>query len=1239
MKKLLCISLLFISIQVYSQICTATNSKGCGKPGDITFILVKNEKGDTLGIYSGFSCGTSSKNLTINSGKPMVLRAGERLQVWMKGRDTLNLFTQAAAWIDANRNDSFEASECVGTPTVGPFKTLRQAQYTSGYLFMPCFNSLGKSILRFRGVASNQKISSGNGCGSLNISGNILDIEVDLKSAVIPKPNFRTSEDTLYQKRQIEFISDNQLPQYHQQWTFPFGTSYISNVGATAIAKINGTGSYDVKLVVSLCGVSDSVDLQVTLKTPSKAPVANFTVDHFIHEINTDLQIRDASSNGAYSFSWEFIAPDNKKITSAAQNPIFKPDVLGYWKVCITASNGVGASTKLCRDSVFRCYPKSKYLLDQNSNYTYSDSGYVYDHGYDTANYSPGSYIYDIKLGPFCRAVKQIMTFHQLKLDSGAQLTIYDGNSKPQGLIINASNQAQWRGKSIVANQGYFEIEFQHIGNKTDSGFIIGWTTVLDTIKKLNSWWTTTCNPAYNGAQINFFGHTNSAVPQMNWEWIVDGNPYMGFNQDFSYTFTTDGSYEVCVVASACFGEDTFCKYIDIVTPTDPVDLDIFAGNRNPAKGETVQLKALSCAANSFEWSISPPTFLYAIGSQNSKEPVVKFNVDTCYTITVKAWNSVGGQLNTQQVLEKKFYICLRSYSTPKAKTTDKNFAIERIKINRSGHSDSWEYKNAKTDGSYTLTSGLDTAILHCLGYKLEVERNGFGDSAVFKAFLDFNRNGKFTNFGELILHSTTSTDSTFEINFSVPSYMSSSIMEGLSRLRVGCAEPNVLFTPDSIGGKGAFADFVVDLQRDKNAPVLSLKNKDTAIVETTSTVSGCFNLIAGYDYTAQDAEEGDLTSNVVVTSNINCKVPGVYYYTLKICDCSGNCSELKKYVHAVNDLTPPVLSLKGIPDLKDTTIVCSPYTIPAATAIDAKEGDISNKVILQGSVNTSVPGKYNLRYTVSDKSNNADTLYLQVLVMDTLRPHLHFLGKNLVNHMLVEVPLGGTFTDSVRASDSCMGGPKIVAVPGFNGPVNTAIRGTYPYNYYATDSAGNLAWENGYEVRYLVEDRVPPVISLNTKDTICHEINTAYNPINATATDNYFQTKDISITRSGSVNAFVSGLYVEMWVATDGAGNKDTAYRYIIVGHCSTGIGGMKLEYAIRVWPNPADKKLYVRSSNNMPLEMQLINPQGQRIPLPVHWEKDFYTMDVSDIPGGFYILKVCNASGCVERQIVIVR
>ena len=78
-------------------------------------------------------------------------------------------------------------------------------------------------------------------------------------------------------------------------------------------------------------------------------------------------------------------------------------------------------------------------------------------------------------------------------------------------------------------------------------------------------------------------------------------------------------------------------------------------------------------------------------------------------------------------------------------------------------------------------------------------------------------------------------------------------------------------------------------------------------------------------------------------------------------------------------DTEAPVITLKG--KEKITIKVGDKFKDEGATAIDKKDGDLTDKIVVTGKVDTSKKGTYTLTYTVEDKAKNKATKTRKVIV------------------------------------------------------------------------------------------------------------------------------------------------------------------------------------------------------------------------------------------------------------------
>ena len=130
--------------------------------------------------------------------------------------------------------------------------------------------------------------------------------------------------------------------------------------------------------------------------------------------------------------------------------------------------------------------------------------------------------------------------------------------------------------------------------------------------------------------------------------------------------------------------------------------------------------------------------------------------------------------------------------------------------------------------------------------------------------------------------------------------------------------------------------------------------------------------------YKATDNLDGNITSNVKVSGQVNTEVLGSYELTYEVTDSSTNKAVVKRTVNVVDTLGPTI-TLKGYNPL--TIPLKSAYKDPGYTAIDNLDGDVTNKVAISGSVNGNVAGVYYVTYSVTDSKGNYNYVVRTVYV------------------------------------------------------------------------------------------------------------------------------------------------------------------------------------------------------------------------------------------------------------------
>lgn len=114
-----------------------------------------------------------------------------------------------------------------------------------------------------------------------------------------------------------------------------------------------------------------------------------------------------------------------------------------------------------------------------------------------------------------------------------------------------------------------------------------------------------------------------------------------------------------------------------------------------------------------------------------------------------------------------------------------------------------------------------------------------------------------------------------------------------------------------------------------------------------------------------------DVTSNVTIDTNLDINKAGTYRITY-IYTKNNKEYRIAKKIKVV-DTKEPELTLKGGSEI--IVMLDSGFKDPGYVALDNSDGDITDKVKVDGKVDTSKEGKYTLNYTVSDNSGNSTSV------------------------------------------------------------------------------------------------------------------------------------------------------------------------------------------------------------------------------------------------------------------------
>lgn len=470
--------------------------------------------------------------------------------------------------------------------------------------------------------------------------------------------------------------------------------------------------------------------------------------------------------------------------------------------------------------------------------------------------------------------------------------------------------------------------------------------------------------------------------------------------------------------------------------------------------------------------------------------------------------------------------------------TNSSNEYISRVQLNDLNNSSGAQNYSDFTNLSTTLIKGSQYTIIITPNWNGRSRREAYG------VWIDYNRDGDFTDPGEQVLSISATKANSVSGSFTVPN----SAIENSTRMRVAMKN-NDNSTPCEIFSNGEVEDYSIILQglaADTTVPVISLVGNSTV------------NLTIGDSYsdqgaTALDNLDGDLTANIITGGDVvDTNTVGTYTITYNVSDAAGNDAvQVIRTVIVNADVSAPVISLNG-PSTINLNIG-GVYTEFGASAIDNVDGDLTSSIVIEGDiVDTSAANTYLITYNVSDTAGNAATEVVRTVIVapDTIAPVITLNGASTINLTIGDPPYsdqGATATDNVDGdiSANIITGGDIV---------DTNTPATYFITYNVSDAAGNAATE---VIRTVIvnPDSTAPVITLIGLSIIDITVGNTYTEQGATAFDNVDGDISANIAITVSVDTNTAGTYFVTYNVNDAAGNNATEIRTVNVNAIVTDV------------------------------------------------------------------------------------
>ncbi|MES5949215.1 MULTISPECIES: immunoglobulin-like domain-containing protein [Bacillus] len=348
------------------------------------------------------------------------------------------------------------------------------------------------------------------------------------------------------------------------------------------------------------------------------------------------------------------------------------------------------------------------------------------------------------------------------------------------------------------------------------------------------------------------------------------------------------------------------------------------------------------------------------------------------------------------------------------------------------------------------------------------------------------------------------------------------------------------------VDSKGVNATATRSVIVKENEETPDMEPKLTAPTKTTINVGDKFDPMAGVS--ATDKEDGDITDKVTVDGNVDTSKPGTYELTYTVSDSKGHKVTAKQNVTVKQTVVPkdevPVLTAPT-----KTTINVGDKFDPMAgvSATDKEDGDITDKVTVDGSVDTSKPGTYELTYTVSDSKGHKVTAKQTVTVKQKVETTNE--APVLTVPFTTTLSVGEEFDPMAGVSASDKEDGNLTNKIKYKGNVDTSKPGKYIVEYSVVDSKGvNATATQSVIVKENEENPdIEPKLTVPTRTTI--NVGDTFNPLSGVkAIDN--EDGDIinKVTVDGIVDASKPGTYELTYTISDSKGHTVTAKQTVIV-------------------------------------------------------------------------------------------
>ncbi|MDD3876925.1 MAG: PKD domain-containing protein [Bacteroidales bacterium] len=426
-------------------------------------------------------------------------------------------------------------------------------------------------------------------------------------TGVAPVANFMANNTAINTGGSVNFTDLSTNTPTSWSWTFAGGTPGTSTVQNPSNIVYNSPGTYNVTLVATNAFGNDT-ELKtgyIVVTTAGTAPVANFVANNTAINTGGSVNFTDLSTNTPTSWSWTFAG--GTPGTSTVQNPsniVYNSP--GTYNVTLVATNAFGNDTELKTGYIVvttaGTAPVANFIANNTSINTGGSVNFT-----DLSTNTPTSWSWTFAGGTPGTSTVQNPT------------NIVYNSPGTYNVTLVATNAF---GNDTELKTGYIVVNSP--GTAPDANFIANSTTIN------------------TGGNVNFTDLSLNTPTSWSWT-FAGGTPSSSSAQNpANIVYNTPGTYDVTLVATNAFGNDTELKvgYITVNSSGVAPVVDFVANNTTIGSGGSVNFTDLSInSPTSWSWTFAGGT----PGSSNIQNPVnIIYNTPGTYDVTLVATNAFG---------------------------------------------------------------------------------------------------------------------------------------------------------------------------------------------------------------------------------------------------------------------------------------------------------------------------------------------------------------------------------------------------------------------------------------------------------------------------------------------------------------------------------------------------------------------------------------------------------------------